>query len=164
MGIRDERPADRPGIHLLLDQAFPDEPIGQLVDALRQDGDLVISLVAERDGDLIGHIGSSPVAIAPCLARVLQLAPLAVAEPARCQGIGAALVWAAIERCRALGIDAVLVLGDPAYYRRFGFDPAPAASLRSRWSGPHLMALQLTPGSLGGCTFFTLPPAFDLLP
>ncbi len=164
MQIRDEWPTDAPGIRSLLDQAFPDEPVGQLVDTLRQDGDLALSLIAEQDGEILGHVGFSPVAIAPCLSRVLQLAPLAVAEPIRRQGIGAALVGAAMERCRVLGIDAVLVLGDPAYYRRFGFDPARAASLRSRWSGPHLMALELTPGSLRGCTFFTLPPVFDLLP
>ncbi len=102
MQIRDEWPADAPGIRSLLDQAFPDEPVGQLVDTLRQDGDLALSLIAEQDGEILGHIGFSPVAIAPCLSRVLQLAPLAVAEPIRRQGIGAerpmAAPWAARQR------------------------------------------------------------------
>jgi len=162
--IRDERSSDASGICSLLDRAFPGKPFARSVDTLRLDGDLALSLVAEQDGNILGHIGFSPVAIAPCPNRILQLAPLAVTEPVRCQGIGAALVWAALDGCRSLEIDAVLVLGDPAYDRRFGFDPTPVASLGSRWSGPRLMALELTDSSLDGCTFFALPPAFDLLP
>lgn len=163
MPIRDERPADVDGIHALLDQAFPGEPVGRLVDELRTEGDLLISLVTEVDGQVVGHVGFSPIAIAPCLMRAVQLSPLAVAESHRRQGIGAELVRTGIDRCRSLGIEAVLVLGDPAYYRRFGFDPAAAAHLRSRWSGPHLMALFLTDRSLSACTFLSLAPAFERL-
>jgi putative acetyltransferase len=159
--IRDERPGDTAEIHALLDQAFSGEPVGQLVDDLRAEGDLLFSLVAEVDDRLVGHIGFSPVATAPCLIRVVQLSPLAVAEPVRRQGIGAELVRTGIDRCRSMGLDAVVVLGDPHYYQRFGFDPAGAAHLRSRWSGPHLMALSLTNRTLSDCTFCSLAPAFE---
>lgn len=164
MQIRDERPADGAEIRTLLENAFPEEPVGQLVDDLRAGGDLVFSLVTESAGEIAGYVAFSSVAMAPCHVRAAQLAPLAVADHQRRRGLGAALVRTGIERCRALDFDAILVLGDPAYYGRFGFDPAAAAHFRSRWSGPHLMALPIVPESLAGCTFFTLPPAFDRLP
>jgi putative acetyltransferase len=162
--IRDERPADHDAIRCLLDEAFPGEPVARLVDDLRAEGDLEISLVAEHDGRLAGHIGFSPVAVAGCPRRVAQLSPLAVDAGVRRQGIGAALVRAGVERCRAHDVDAILVLGDPRYYTRFGFSPAAAAHLRSRWSGPHFMALPLRPGALADCTVLTLAPAFERLP
>lgn len=163
MRIRDERPGDTAGIRALLDEAFSGESVGQLVDELRAEGDLLFSLVAEDGDQIAGHVGFSPVAIAPCLVRTVQLSPLAVAEPHRRQGIGAELVRAGIDRCRSEGIDDILVLGDPHYYQRFGFDPALAAHLRSRWSGPHLMALSLSSRSLSDCTFCSLAPAFERL-
>lgn len=164
MRIRDEQPADASQVRMLLDAAFPDEPVGQLVDDLRDAGDLTISLVAEQEGVIVGQSAFSPVAMAPGLVRVLQLSPLAVAEPCRRQGVGAGLVRAGIERCQSHGVSAILVLGNPAYYGRFGFDPAAATHLRSRWSGPYLMALLLQEGALDDCTFFALAPAFESLP
>lgn len=161
--MRDERPTDLAGIRTLLDRAFPGEPVGQLVDDLRAAGDLTISLIAELHGEIAGHIAFSPVAIAPGRMRAVQLAPLAVSEMHRRQGIGAELVRTGIDRCATLDIDAVLVLGDPGYYRRFGFDPALAAHLRSRWSGPYLMGLELRAGALEPCSFFSLAPAFETL-
>jgi putative acetyltransferase len=163
MGICDERPNDVGGIRALLDQAFPGEPVGQLVDVLRAEGDLLLSLVAEGAGEIVGHIGFSPVAIAPCLMQTTQLSPLAVADAHRRRGIGADLVRTGIARCRTLDLEALLVLGDPAYYQRFGFEPALAAHLRSRWSGPHLMAMELYPEALAPCTFLSLAPAFERL-
>jgi putative acetyltransferase len=162
--IRDEAPTDHDAIRILLDEAFPGEPVARLVDDLRTGGDLDISLVAEIEGRVVGHIGFSPVAVAGCRSWVFQLSPLAVDAGVRRQGVGAALVRAGIDRCRAQAIDAILVLGDPRYYGRFGFSPAAAAHLRSRWSGPHFMALLLRPGALADCTFLTLAPAFERLP
>lgn len=164
MQIRDERPASHAEIRHLLDQAFAGEPVGQLVDDLRLEQDLSLSLVAEEAGRVIGHIGFSPIAIAPCPICAFQLSPLAVAEAHRRQGVGAALVLAGIARCRELGGDAILVLGDPHYYSRFGFEAKTAAHLRSRWSGPHLQAIELRPDALQGCSFLALAPAFERLP
>jgi putative acetyltransferase len=162
--IRDERPADYGAIRSLLDEAFPGEPVARLVDDLRAEGDLDISLIAEIDGRLVGQVGFSPVAVSGCRSRVVQLSPLAVDASARRQGIGAELVRAGIERCRAHDVDAILVLGDPRYYTRFGFSPAAAAHLRSRWSGQHFMGLALRPDTLTECTFLSLAPAFERLP
>lgn len=162
--IRDERPADQDGICRLLDEAFPGEPVGRLVDDLRRDGDLLLSLVADLDGTVAGHIGFSPVAVASCRSLIVQLSPLAVNQAYRRRGIGAELVLAGIERCQVAVFDSILVLGNPRYYGRFGFDPALAGHLRSRWSGPHLMGLELRSGVLAECTFLSLAPAFELLP
>lgn len=162
--IRDEQSRDHRSIETLLDEAFAGEPVGRLVADLRRDGDLHLSLVAEVEGLVVGHIGFSLVAIAGPRARVYQLSPLAVEARFRRRGIGSTLVRSGLDRCRALDADAVLVLGNPDYYTRFGFDPALASHLRTRWAGPHLMGLEFTPGVLAQVSFLALAPAFELLP
>jgi putative acetyltransferase len=80
------------------------------------------------------------------------------------QGIGSALVRHGLALCRERGISAVVVLGDPAYYGRFGFSPALARGLKTPWSGPHLMAIELVAGSLGdGSVVAHYPAAFAAL-
>ncbi len=76
--------------------------------------------------------------------RIVALAPLAVAAAWRRRGVGAALVRASLEELRASGCDLVLVLGDPAYYGRFGFEPAADLALRTPYDGPHQQALALS--------------------
>lgn len=100
--------------------------------ALRRDDDAVIELVADRGAGVVGHVLLSRLN-APF--RGLALAPLAVAAPWRRQGVGAALVHRALADARAEAWQAVLVLGDPAYYGRFGFD---ATAVDSPYAGPHL--------------------------
>lgn len=137
--IRRERPEDGPTLRGLLIRAFDGPAEADLVDRLRADGDAVIALVADRGG-VCGHVLLSRMA-APLPA--LALAPLAVAPECQRQGIGAALVRAALEAAAEGGWRAVFVLGDPAYYGRFGFDPACAAGFDSPYAGPYLMALPL---------------------
>jgi predicted N-acetyltransferase YhbS len=93
----------------------------------------------------------SPAAAAPFAgdeprraARIVVLAPLSVSTEWRRRGIGAALVRASLEELRTSGCDLVLVLGDPAYYGRFGFVPAAEFCLRTPYDGPHQQALPLT--------------------
>lgn len=162
--IRGEHSTEHRSIEKLLDEAIAGEPVGRLVADLRRDGDLHLSLVAEVEGTLAGYIGFSPVAIAGPRARVYQLSPLAVDARFRRRGIGSMLVRTGLDRCRELDADAVLVLGNPAYYTRFGFDPALASRLRTRWAGPHLMGIEFTPGVLTQVSFLALAPAFELLP
>lgn len=129
--IREEGPGDALGP--LLGAAFggPDE--ARILAALRRDGDLALSLVAEAAGTLLGHVALSP--LRGDLPGAVALAPLAVAPRAQRRGIGSALVRAALDRA---GEATVVVLGDPGYYGRFGFRPV--ADWDSPYAGPHLMA------------------------
>ena len=137
--IRPEAAADRPAIDALLRAAFGGTDEARLVANLREAGDLPVSLLATAGGAILGHIALSPLAAErPALA----LAPVAVTPGAQGRGIGAALVREALARA---GGAAVVVLGDPAYYGRFGFRPA---DLASPYAGPHLMIRgDLPPGS-----------------
>lgn len=95
--------------------------------------------------------------------RLLALAPLAVASARQRRGLGAALVHRGLEAARATGFHAVLVVGDPAYYTRFGFDAADARGLCCAYAGPHLMVLDFHPeqGPLTGDVVY--PSAFTVL-
>ena len=124
-----ERRADHDAIDTLLRTAFDGEDEARLVRKLRANGDLHLSLVAVAAGTVLGHVALSPVTgDRPALA----LAPVAVAPGAQRLGIGAALVREAIRQAAGLP---VVVLGDPAYYARFGFLPADLSSL---YAGPYL--------------------------
>ncbi len=140
MLIRAERSADRAAVRALNLACFPGPDEADLVDRLRDDGDATISLVAESDGQIIGHVLFSPLT-APF--KALGLAPVAVATDFRRQGIAAALIRAGHEAAQASGWQAIFVLGDTAYYTRFGFDVSLAAGFSSPYAGPHFMALSL---------------------
>lgn len=127
--IRPEQPSDADAIDAMLRVAFDGDDEARLVAELRRQGDLSLSLIAEAAGGIIGHLGLSPLAGD---AEALALAPLAVAPGARGLGIGGALVHESLSRA---GEVPVVVLGDPAYYSRFGFVPA---ELDSPYAGPHL--------------------------
>lgn len=122
------------------------------MDALRQDGDVLSSLVAqEENGAIVGHVLFSRLGIEgnPQL-RAAALAPMAVRPDRQRRGIGGALIRTGLEHCRRLDLDAVVVLGHTTYYPRFGFSAALAAGLEAPFSGPHLMALALRDGVLSG--------------
>lgn len=139
--IRPETPADAPAVAALLTAAFGGPAEAGLVAALRTAGDAAIALVAEDPaGGIAGHILLSPMQ-APFPA--LSLAPLAVAPGRQGAGLGAALVRAALARAEAEGWRGVFVLGDPAYYGRFGFTADAAAGFESLYAGPAFQALAL---------------------
>lgn len=140
MLVRPATAADRDGIHRLVDDAFGRQDEALLVDRLRLSGDAAIELVAVDAGDLVGHVLFSHLR-APF--RALALAPLAVRQDRRRASIGARLVGAGLQRAAREGWRAVFVLGDTAYYGRFGFDADLAAGFRCRYAGPHLMATAL---------------------
>ncbi|MGS0892285.1 GNAT family N-acetyltransferase [Burkholderia stagnalis] len=130
--LRDERARDAGAIGRVIAAAFASEPQGgrfeqRIVDALRADGALSVSLVAQRDARVIGHVAFSPVAIGAEPAgsqRWYGLAPLAVLPDCQRQSIGAGLVRTGLDALRRLGARGCVVLGDPAYYTRFGFAPS----------------------------------------
>jgi putative acetyltransferase len=153
MLIREEQPGDIPAIHRLNTAAFPTEAEANLVDTLRDQHALTLSLVAEEAGEILGHIAFSPMTTAtPSGLKLIGLAPMAVTPERQNQGIGTALVREGIQRCTQLGIDAIIVLGHPEYYPRFGFRPAAEFSIRSEYDVPEavFMALELKPGTLAG--------------
>ena len=145
--IRPETDRDRKGIAGLLLAAFPTSSEARLVQQLRKDGDVVFSLVAVEASDVIGHALFSRLR-APDAA--LSLAPVAVAANRRRRGIAAALIEAGLERARAECWAAVVVLGDPSYYRRFGFSREAVQSMSCRYAGPGLMGLALSGNGLAG--------------
>ena len=143
--VREKMPADHGAVHKLHQDAFPTLAEANLVERLRADGDAVISLVAVRAGDIVGHAMLSRMQ-APF--KALGLAPVAVAAPHRRKGIGFRLIATALERAAREGWEAVFVLGDPEYYQRFGFAAATAARFDSPYARPAFMALALTPAGL----------------
>ena len=130
--IRDERPGDEPAIAALTAAAFHDVAHSDgseaaIVERLRADGDLAISLVAENlDLAIVGHAAFSPVAISDGTPRWYGLGPCSVIPLRQRAGIGSALIEEGLERLRQVGAGGCVVLGDPAYYRRFGFEHDPA--------------------------------------
>jgi len=139
MRIRDERPADITAIHAVVAAACrPQE--AALVDRLRERGELIISLVAEDAGQIVGHVAFSRLKSPP---RALALAPASVSLPRQRNGIGSALIRRGLASAAALGFDMVFVLGWAGYYPRFGFSSDTAAPFPCRYAGPNFMALTL---------------------
>lgn len=137
--ICDERADDIAAIHEIVAAAFERDDEASLVDALRNAGDAVISLVAEEQRRVVGHITLSTMS-APFAA--LALAPVSVVPERQREGIGSALIREAIMRARR-HCDAVFVLGDPHFYGRFGFDVRMASGYTSPYAGPHFMVIAL---------------------
>lgn len=157
MEIRSETKGDRAAIRSLVADAFGQAQEADLVDSLREAGDLAVSLVAAQGCRLLGHVGLSRLRSPE---RSLALAPLAVAEAARNRGVGAQLVRAALERAKALGCEIVFVVGEPAYYERLGFSAKAAAAYPCAYAGPYFMALSLA-GARTAPAPVIYAPAFD---
>ena len=131
MIIRDERPEDVDAIHALTARAFAGMPYSDgtepaIVDRLRIAGALTLSLVAEMDGSVVGHVALSPVAISDGSMDWFGLGPISVEPPHQREGIGSALVDAGLSRLKALGARGCVLVGNPDYYGRFGFSTGPA--------------------------------------
>jgi putative acetyltransferase len=140
--VRDESPGDWKAIYQVVSSAFGRLSEAELVGALRVAGDIIVSLVADDDGQIIGHVLLSKMD-APFSA--LALAPVSVIPPRQRSGIGSALIKRAVSRARDGGWGAIFVLGDPDYYKRFGFDQEAAAGFTSPYAGRHFMVLKLSP-------------------
>ncbi len=136
MDIRTELTGDIDQIRDIIADAFGQDNEAKLVDALRDNGDLAISLVAKEQEKLVGHVAFSRL-LSPqnCLA----LAPVSVLSKEQNRGIGLALINAAIQLACKQGYVAAFVLGNPDYYQRFGFSLKMAAKFASVYSGPHFM-------------------------
>lgn len=137
MKLRDAEPEDAPALDALYRAAFPEEDLRPLVRALLTDPAAPVAIVAVDAADLVGHIAFSLCAVAGHPTPVALLGPLAVAPRVQRQGLGGRLVNAGLTRLEALGVSHAFVLGDPAYYRRFDFEPdaavAPPYPLPDAW-------------------------------
>jgi putative acetyltransferase len=151
MRIRPEQEADIEGVRAVNRTAFETGAEADLVDALREQAKPIVSLVTDDGASIVGHILFSPVTLSQhAEVRIMGLAPMAVLPAVQRQGIGSALVRAGLDRCKQLGFGAVVVLGHPRYYPRFGFVPAARFGINSEYQVPDdvFMALELEPDAL----------------
>jgi len=146
--IRAATGADAPAVDALLRACFPRDEEARLVQQLAIDGDLVLVLVAADEGTVVGMIAASRMQVTADTREVaaVAVAPLAVAKAARGQGVGEALVAAAIAHLRGAGVELGFVLGDPAYYGRFGFEAATARGFDSPYAGEYFLGIRLNDG------------------
>lgn len=165
INIRGEQTTDHADIAVVQRAAFARDTEANLVSALRDDGLVLVSLVALHGEIVVGHVMFSKLRV-EVVGRELAaaaLAPLAVAPDFQRRGYGSALVRAGIELLKAGGCEAVIVLGDPDYYARFGFTASLTCNLTAPFGGPAFMGLELSAGALAGpIGSVTYPPAFDL--
>jgi putative acetyltransferase len=148
IAIRSERLEDAQRIHELNIAAFPAAEEARLVDRLRADGDLVLSLVAEEDGAIAGHVGFSRMGVDDegMWHDAVALAPVAVRPAHQRKGIGTALIERGLQALREQGEALVFVLGSHDYYGRFGFDVTEAAAFACAYAGPYFQLLRLSDG------------------
>jgi putative acetyltransferase len=150
VATRSMTPGEADAVRALLLAAFEDDAEADLVDALRVGGEVELEMVAaEPDGTVAGHVLFSRLMAEPSIPAV-TLAPLAVAPDRQRRGLGAQLVRAGLDALRTTGVAGVFVLGEPAYYGRFGFDARSAEAWANPYAGPYFQALALVPGALDG--------------
>ncbi|WP_394822237.1 GNAT family N-acetyltransferase [Pendulispora albinea] len=153
--IRPELPSDVASIRRVNELAFGRAMEADMVDAVRHHGGVTLSLVAVLDGNVVGHILFSPVAVDRedgARDMGVGLAPMAVHPDFQKHGVGSELVRDGLERLRGLGHGVVIVVGHPEYYPRFGFERGSRFGLRWELACPDaaFMALALREGALDG--------------
>ena len=166
MKIRPALPDDAQQIRAINQQAFAGETEAELIETLAHSGLALISLVVEEQHQLIGHALFSPVRLlgsvsAPAIA---ALGPMAVLPQWQGRGVGSALVTTGLSYCRRAGYAAVVVLGHPDYYPRFGFVPASRFNINSEFKVPDevFMLKELQAAALDGVSgTIQYHPAFN---
>jgi putative acetyltransferase len=159
--IRHARPADHAAIRSVVEAAFGQTDEADLVERLRAAGDMMFELVEEEDGEIVGHILYSRL-WADSVNLYAALAPLSVIPARQKTGVGKRLTQASIETAKDFGAHAVVVLGHPEYYPKFGFSRGAAAHVKSPYSdSPAFMALALEEGALDGPVLVAYPDAFN---
>jgi putative acetyltransferase len=134
--IRPETPEDFDSIRQINIAAFANHAYSQqtehlIVEALRADGALTLSLVAEVEGLVVGHVAFSEAGIGELATGWFLLGPVAVLPSRQRQGIGSALIRAGLQELQDQGASGCVLVGDPAFYQRFGFRPVPGVT----WPG-----------------------------
>ncbi|MEW6059751.1 MAG: N-acetyltransferase [Actinomycetota bacterium] len=132
MIVRLEEPTDRPHAIEVERRAFDSDEEPAIVEAVRDEPG-AFAFVAEEDGRVVGHVQMSPGTVGN--SEVLALGPIGVLPERQRRGIGSALICAALDEARARGWVAAIVIGDPRFYPRFGFEPGAAYGLRNSFAG-----------------------------
>jgi putative acetyltransferase len=154
--IRSETLADYAAIRAINTAAFGRPAEAQVVERVRERPDFnpEFSLVAEHDGEVVGHVLLSEMHLedAEKSAKLLGLGPVAVRPDYQRQGIGSKLILEGLSRAKSAGYRAVILVGHPTYYPRFGFVPASRYGLQSTYNVPDdvFLALPLYEGALDG--------------
>ncbi len=161
--LRGEEARDQPQIRDLLEASFPGTGEALLVDRLRSDGDIVLSLAAEDAGVVVGYVAFSRLIVESNITSfpAVALAPLAVYPEYQQQGIATQLIREAHACLAALGETLSVVLGEPGYYGRFGYNHKRAARFECEYQSPFLMALSF--GSAPSEGRLVYPAAFGVL-
>jgi putative acetyltransferase len=166
VSVRSEMPDDAAAIDEIVSAAFLAEfgttNEAQLIRTMRERGELVVdlTLVAEFDGRIVGHIAFSEVTLDGLPSRGLGLGPVAVAPDVQTRGVGSLLISAALERAERSGWQFAVLLGHPTYYPRFGFTPAAAAGItgdygnHDGWMARSLGGAPLPSGHVRYCSAF----------
>ena len=157
MNIRLEQPSDIEQIWAVNVDAFTTDVEANLVNTLRDSGCPFISLVAEEGTQIVGHILFTPVELSAERSdpeakdlKLMGLAPMAVSSEYQKKGVGSQLVKVGLEHCSTLGVDAVVVLGHPDYYPKFGFSPSVKFGIKTELEVPEdvFLALELKEDAL----------------
>lgn len=145
--IRPEAGGDQKAIRAVHVAAFPTSQEADLVRRLHDDLDSIISLVAADNGQVIGHVLLSRMRVEGDgrQIRALGLAPISVLPDRQRHGVGSALVEEALRRAEQSGEEMIFLVGEPDYYRRFGFSAEAAAPFASPYAGPYFMARAFVP-------------------
>ncbi|MEL7486310.1 MAG: N-acetyltransferase, partial [Pseudomonadota bacterium] len=157
-----ERPGDEDAIRELTKTAFASAPFSDgtepaIIDALRASGDLALSLVAEREGRIIAQVTFSPVTVDGDYVRWVGLGPVSVEPSLQKRGVGGRLIRDGLRRIKTMGARACVLVGDPAYYARFGFDGdcgLDYAGIEARYVQRLLFAPPALAGALRYCDAF----------
>ena len=163
--FRDVTQALLPDIFSLNTLAFGSDAESRIIGRLHKEGLSVCSLAAYDSNALVGHILFShlPTVVDGRDVKALALAPMCVAPKFQKCGVGSALVGEGLKRVKSAGYEAVVVVGHPNYYPRFGFSAATAAHLNGPFSGPAFMVLELVVGALSGTQGqVRYPAAFEI--
>ena len=167
MLIRQEGRTDYKRIRELNDGAFGSTEESQLIDKLRTDGSVLLSLVAEEQEDMVGHILFSRIhleAAGAAAIGVVGLAPMCVSSVHQKKGVGGALIQQGLRILRQRGESAVFVVGHKRYFPKFGFSPELARQFQCEYAGESFLALELQPGWMAGKSGTVVyPEAFNRL-
>ena len=132
--IRKEEIKDFEHVREIIRGTFPSDAESRLVDALRANNKAIVSLVAVHEDQVLGHILFIPISTTPpSEAKGIGLAPVAVHADVQMQGIGSQLIREGLHLCAELKYDYCVVLGNPKYYQRFGFEKASKFGLQNEY-------------------------------